>query len=160
MYMYMYRGSVEYTCNSLLMIQQISHCAQVSLARDHQLGVNTVLFFCRVGGGGIIVCSSVPNLGGSGGMLPHENFFNLWPLRLLLVASETTYTDDNLLYINLSHSTIGICTIFKGGGTPGAPPLYINKSTGHVIQSMQLNQVYMYNTGRLSKYTTPIRYYW
>ena len=49
--------------------------------------------------GEILACDSVLKLGGSGGMPPLWKVWNLQPLRLFLMPSETTYT-WKLLYIN------------------------------------------------------------
>jgi hypothetical protein len=78
--------------------------------------------------GEVLVCGTVPKLGGSGGMLPQNflKFYNLC-LRLFLVVSETTYM--NKKYIILLYSTICISRILGkfrgGGGIPGCPPLCI-----------------------------------
>ena len=58
------------------------------------------------------------------------NFWNLRPLRLFLVASETIYTNKILLYIILLHSIIICFSIILGkyqrGGDPRVPPPCIN----------------------------------
>ena len=69
------------------------------------------------------MCYSVLKLGGLG-VCPPGKFWNLQPLRLFLMPSETSYC-----ILILSHSTIYISIIlgnFRGGGDPGAPPLCIN----------------------------------
>ena len=45
------------------------------------------------------MCSSAPKLELSGGMFPEESF-EIYDLLDFLVASETTYTNEKLLYIN------------------------------------------------------------
>ena len=74
--------------------------------------------FPRGGGGGggewhyYHSVRSMPILGGSGGMLLRENFLILQPLRLLLVASETTSQFGLLLHIFTFFMTnlVGIVT--------------------------------------------------
>jgi hypothetical protein len=84
-------------------------------------GINTVFF---VEGGNSRTRHSIQTRG-SGGTLHQKNFENLWPLRLFLVASETTYTNKKFLCIILSHSIIICITIilsnFQGGGSQGSP---------------------------------------
>jgi hypothetical protein len=91
------------------------------------------------------------------GHAPPENFEILQPLRLFLVASETTYTNEKLLYIILLHSTIYISVIlgkFQGGGgeIPGCPPPCINPClfiTDSMIKSVALVKILLLFLGIL-----------
>ena len=63
--------------------------------------VMKIIMYCRVlyrifcQRGEIIACSNILKLGWSGGMFPQENFGNLQPLKLLLVA---TFTAKRLIF--------------------------------------------------------------